>query len=135
MYPPIGAGSKSLPKWILVISALFALMEIAVSVALLVSGSTMLENVDFTARGVDYLVATWAIRQFALGVILAVATAKRSASMLTTGYIFLLVMFIGDLCIGIYQNEAALVISAAAMSAVSAGLLFALNRATKTRLA
>lgn len=119
---------KPLPKWILVVSALFALMEIMVSLALCFSPQSVLETVDLAAKGVSYVVYMWAARQFALGFIFAFATFKKSVPMLTIAYIFFLVMFIGDLFIGIAQKESALIISAVVMCAVSSAMLFALNR-------
>ncbi len=96
---------KSLPKWILIVSGFFALMELGVSVSLCVSPQSVLETVDLNAKGVDYLIYMWAARQFALGFIFAFATFKKSIPMLTIAYIFFLVM-----CI------------------ISSAMLFAINR-------
>ena len=70
----------------------------------------------------------WAARQFALGFILAFATIKKSAPMLILAYIFLLVMFVGDLLIGISQKENALIIAAVVMIIVSSVMIFAINK-------
>jgi hypothetical protein len=121
-------GQKPLPTWILIVSGLFALLEIVVSVSLVVSPESALENVDLTAKGVDYLIYMWAARQFALGFIFAFATIKKSVPMLTLAYIFFLVMFVGDLLIGISQKENSLIIAAVVMCAISAILLFVLNK-------
>ena len=121
-------GQKPLPKWILIVSGLFALLEIVVSVSLVVSPESALENVDLTAKGVDYLIYMWAARQFALGFIFTFATIKKSVPMLTLAYIFFLVMFVGDLLIGISQKENSLFIAAVVMCAISAILLFVLNK-------
>ena len=119
---------RSLPKWLLAISGLFALLEIIVSLSLCLSPQSVLETVDLNARGVEYLIYMWATRQFALGFILGFATLKRSLPMLTIAYIFFLVMFIGDFFIGIWQKEISLIISASVMCAVSAALIFVINR-------
>jgi hypothetical protein len=119
---------KSLPKWILIVSGLFALLEIGVSFSICFSPESVLETVDFSAKGVDYLAYMWASRQFALGFIFAFATFKRSAPMLTIAYVFFLVMFIGDLLIGISQKENSLIISAVVMCIISSALIFAINR-------
>jgi len=119
---------KPLPKWILIVSALFALMEIGVSLSLCFSPQSVLETVDLNAKGVDYLIYMWAARQFALGFIFAFATFKKSAPMLTTAYVFFLVMFIGDFFIGIFQKETSLIISAIVMCIISSALLFILNK-------
>lgn len=121
-------AQTSVPKWILVVSALFALMEILVSMAICFSPQSVLETVDLNAKGVDYLVYMWASRQFALGVIFGFATIKRSVPMVTIAYIFFLVMFIGDLLIGISQKENGLIISAVVMCIVSSAMLFVLNK-------
>lgn len=118
----------TLPKWILIVSALFALMEIMVSVSLCVAPESILETVDFSAKGVHYLVYMWATRQFALGFILGYATFKRSVPMLTLAYIFFLVMFAGDLFIGVLQKEVSLIISALVMCAIASALIFVINR-------
>lgn len=119
---------KTLPRWILIVSGLFAAMEILVSVSLCVSPESVLETVDLTAKGVDYLIYMWAARQFALGFIFAYATLKRSIPMLTMAYLFFLVMFVGDFFIGIIQKENSLIISALVMCAISSALLFVLNK-------
>lgn len=121
-------GQKSLPTWILILSGFFALMEIGVSISICFSPQSVLENVDINAKGVDYLIYMWAARQFALGFIFAFATFKKSIPMLTIAYIFFLVMFIGDLFIGILQKENSLVISAVIMCVISSVLLFVINR-------
>ena len=119
---------KSLPKWILIISGLFALMELMVSMSLCISPQSVLETVDLHAKGVDYVIYMWAARQFALGVIFAFATFKKSIPMLTIAYIFFFVMFVGDFIIGILQKENALIISALVMCAISSTLIFVINK-------
>ncbi|UIR57183.1 hypothetical protein LZQ00_05050 [Sphingobacterium sp. SRCM116780] len=122
------AGQKTLPKWILIISGVFALMEIMVSLSIWFSPKSVLETVDLNATGVDYLIRMWAVRQFALGFIFAFATFKKSLPMLTIVYIFFLVMFVGDFFIGILQKENALIIAAVVMCILSSALLFAINK-------
>lgn len=121
-------GQKSLPKWILIVSALFALMELAVSFSIFFSPQSILEKVDLTAKGVDYLVYMWAVRQFALGFIFGYATFKKSIPMLTIAYIFFLVMFVGDLFVGISQKENSLIIAALVMCIISSAMIFAINK-------
>jgi hypothetical protein len=117
-----------LPKWILIISALFAVMEIMVSFLLCFSPQEVVDKVDLNANGVDYIIQMWSARQFALGFIFAFATYKKSVPMLMISYIFFLVMFIGDLFIGISQKETSLIISAVVMCIISSAMLFALNK-------
>ena len=119
---------KSLPKWILIVSGLFALLEIMVSISLCVSPQSVLETVDLTAKGVDYVIYMWAARQFALGFIFGFATIKKSAPMLTITYIFFLVMFVGDFVIGMLQKENPLIISAIVMCIISSALIYAINK-------
>lgn len=121
-------GQKSLPKWILIVSGLLALIELMVSLLLIFSPESALDTVDLNAKGVDYLIYMWAARQFALGFILGFATFKRSIPMLTIAYIFLLVMFIGDLLIGISQKNNSLIISAVVMCIISSVLIFVINK-------
>jgi hypothetical protein len=124
----MAAERPTLPKWILIVSALFAVLELMVSISLCLSPESVLETVDHSAKGVDYLIYLWAARQFALGFIFGFATWKRSVPMLTIAYIFLLVMFIGDLFIGVSQNEISLVIGAVVMCLIASVLLVALNK-------
>ena len=119
---------KSLPKWILIVSGLFAILELMVSILLCFSPQSVLETVDLNTKGVDYLLYMWAARQFALGVIFGFATIKKSIPMLTLAYIFFLVMFVGDFIIGITQKENSLIISALVMCFVSSALIFAINK-------
>jgi hypothetical protein len=119
---------KTLPKWILIVSGLFALLELGVSLSLCIAPQSVLETVDLNAKGIDYVIYMWAVRQFALGFIFGFATFKKSIPMLTLAYIFLLVMFIGDLLIGMAQKENALVIVALVMCVISAAMIFAINK-------
>jgi len=117
-----------LPKWILIISGLFALLEIIVSISLCFSPQSVLETVDLSGKGVIYLVYMWAARQFALGFIFGFATLKRSIPMLTIAYIFFLVMMVGDLFIGILQKENSLIIAALVMCVISSAMIVAINK-------
>lgn len=103
-------------------------MELGVSISLCLAPESVLENVDLTAKGVGYVVEMWAARQFALGVIFGYSTLRKSVPMLTIAYVFFLVMFVGDFVIGVFQSETALIISSLVMIAVSAVLLYFLNR-------
>ncbi len=119
---------KSLPTWILIVSGLFAVLELGVSVSLCLSPQSVVETVDLSAKGVDYLIYMWAARQFALGFIFGFATFKKSIPMLTIAYIFFLVMFVGDFFIGISQKENSLIISAVVMCIISSALIYAINK-------
>ena len=119
---------KSVPKWILIVSGIFALLELMVSLSICFSPQSVLETVDLNAKGVDYIVYMWAVRQFALGFIFGFATFKKSIPMLTIAYIFFLVMFVGDFFIGISQKENSLIISALVMCIISSALIFAINK-------
>jgi hypothetical protein len=103
-------------------------MEISVSVLMGVSPDSVLENVDASAKGVQFLVYMWAVRQFAIGFIFGFATFKKSIPMLTIAYVFFLVMFVGDLLIGILQKENGQVISAIILCIISSAMLFAINK-------
>ncbi len=119
---------RSLPIWILVVSGLFALLELSVSFLLFFSPQSVVETVDLTAKGVDFVIYMWAARQFALGFIFAFSTIKRSIPMLTIAYIFFLVMFVGDLFMGISQKENSLIISALVMVFISSAMIFVINK-------
>lgn len=121
-------AQKSLPKWILIVSGFFALLELMVSATLYFSPQSVVETVDLSAKGVDYLIHMWAGRQLALGFIFAFATFKKSISMLTISYIFFLVMFAGDLFIGILQKENSMILGALVMCIISSALIFVINK-------
>jgi hypothetical protein len=119
------------PTWILIVSGIFAMLELSVSIMLCVSPEAVLETVDLHAKGVIYVIYMWAARQFALGVIFGFATFRKSIPMLTIAYIFFLVMFAGDFVIGILQKENSLIVSALAMIIISSALLYILNKRNK----
>ena len=121
-------AQKSLPKWVLVVSGIFALLELMVSLVLCFSPQSILDSVDLNAKGVDYLIYMWAARQFALGFIFGFATYKKSIPMLIIAYIFFLVMMVGDFIIGIVQKENSLILGALVMCIISSVLIFAINK-------
>lgn len=119
---------KLIPKWILIVSALFALIEIMGSATLCFWPESLMETVDLSAKGVHYLIYMWASRQFALGIIIGFAAYKKSIPMLNIAYIFLLVMFIGDFIIGITQRGNSIIMSAIFMCIISSAMLYAINK-------
>ena len=124
----IAEAQKSLPGWILIVTWIFAFLELMISITLCVSPQSVVETVDLQAKGVDYLVYMWAARQFALAFIFGFAALKKSIPMLTIAYVFFLVMFIGDFFIGIKQGETSLIIAALIMCAVSSLMIIAINK-------
>ena len=120
-------GQKSLPKWILIVSGLFALLGLMVSSSLWFSPQSVLQTVDLNAKGVDYLIYMWAARQFAVGFIFGFATLKKSIPMLTIAYIFFLVMNIADFLIGVSQHDCSLYIGAGVMCIIASIMIFAIN--------
>lgn len=116
------------PKWIIFISGLLALLELLVSLSLFFAPESVAENVDLKAKGVDYLMQTWAIRQFALGIIFAVATFKRSAQMLFISFLFFSVLMFGDVWIGITQHNWGLSVIAGIFAVFSSFILFYLKK-------
>ncbi len=124
-------GQKSIPKWILIVSGLFALLGLMVSSSLCFSPQSVLQTVDLNAKGVDYLIYMWAARQFAVGFIFGFATFKKSIPMLTIAYIFFLVMNIGDFFIGISQHDSSLYIGAGVMCIIALTMLYFINKQSK----
>ena len=122
------ATHNSITKWIIILTALLALMEIGVSLYLFLMPESMADQMDLQAKGAGYLIGMWSTRQFALGVMLAFAAFKRSAPMLMAAYIFVLVMFIGDLVVGIKEQDNMLMASALVMSALAGLVLYELYR-------
>lgn len=119
---------QKLPLWILIISGLLALMELAVGAQLALAPETVLETVNLKATGVDSVVQMWAARQIALGVIFAFATIKRSASMLFICFLFLMVMMLGDVVVGFVHKEYTMIIAGSVMAAASSVMLWILNK-------
>lgn len=119
---------KSLPIWILIVSAIFVLLELLGGILLCMSPQDVVGAVDVNAKGVDYVFYMWAVRQFALASIFAFATIKKSGSMLTVAYVFFSLMMIGDLIIGILQKENAMIVASFVMLIISSAMLFAINR-------
>lgn len=117
--------------WLIVLTYLFAAMEIMVSFSIWSNPQAIIETLDATASGVGFLAKMWAVRQLALGAILAFAAFKKSRPMLSVAYLFVLIMFLGDLVIGIGEKQNPLILSAAIMALVAAGLLYLINK-TKT---
>ena len=124
-------GQKSLPKWILIVSGLFALLGLMVSSSLCFSPQSVLQTVDLNAKGVDYLIYMWAARQFAVGFIFGFATFKKSIPMLTIAYVFFLVMNICDFIIGISQHDSSLYIGAGVMCIIASTMLYFINKQSK----
>ena len=122
---------KSIPKWILIVSGLFAILGLMVSSSLCFSPQSVLQTVDLNAKGVDYLIYMWAARQFAVGFIFGFATLKKSIPMLTIAYIFFLVMNIGDFFIGISQLDSSLYIGAGVMCIIASTMLYFINKQSK----
>src|SRR5688572_1911938 len=121
-------GQKPIPKWILIVSGLIALLEVGVSLSLCFAPQSVLETVDLNAKGVNYIIYMWAARQFALGFIFGFATFKKSIPMLTIAYIFFLIMMVGDFFIGILQKNNSLIIAALVMCIISSAMIFAINK-------
>jgi len=117
-----------IPKWVLVVSFLFALLGFMVSFTLLFAPENAIETVDLNVKGVDYLIQMWAVRQFTVGFIFLYSVLKKSKPMLNTAYIFFLIMNIGDIIIGFVQNDIGLIIGASIMSILSTVMLYFLNR-------
>ena len=122
---------KSIPKWILIVSGIFALLGLIVSSTLIFLPESSLKTVDLKAKGVSYLIQMWATRQFAVGFIFGFATLKKSTSMLTITYIFFLVMNIGDFFIGISQHDNSLYIGAGVMCIIASTMLYFINKQSK----
>ena len=124
--------NSKIPKWILIVSILFALLGFMVSSTLVFSPENAIKTVDFDAKGVDYLIRMWAVRQFTVGFIFLYSVLKKSKPMLNIAYIFFLVMNIGDIVVGISQSDNSLIIGASTMSVISIVMLYFINR--KARL-
>jgi hypothetical protein len=122
---------KLISTWILVVSGIFAVLGLIVSLSLLFSPQSVLKTVDLNAKGVNYLIYMWSARQFAEGFIFGYATLKKSKPMLTLAYIFFLVMNIGDFLIGVNQKDNSLIIGALVMCIIAPLMIYFINKQTK----
>jgi len=120
--------NSQMPKWILIVSILFALLGFMVSTTLVFAPENAIKTVDFDAKGVDYLIQMWAVRQFTVGFIFLYSVIKKSKPMLNIAYVFFLVMNIGDIIIGFLQDDNSLIIGASIMSVISVIMLYYINR-------
>lgn len=124
--------NSQMPKWILIVSILFALLGFMVSTTLLFSPENAIKTVDFEANGVGYLIQMWAVRQFTVGFIFLYSVIKKSNPMLNIAYIFFLVMNIGDIIIGFLQDDNSLITGASIMSVISVIMLYYINRKVRS---
>lgn len=122
---------NNIPKWMLIVTGLFALLAFAVSATLIISPQSALETVDLNAKGVNYLTQMWAARQFALGCIFAIAILKQSRQMIFLAFTFFLVMNVCDAIIGLKQSDNGLIFGALIMCAISTVILYFTNRQIK----
>ena len=120
--------NSQIPKWILIVSILFALLGFMVSTTLLFAPENAIKTVDLEANGVDYLIQMWAVRQFTVGFIFLYSVIKKSKPMLNIAYIFFLVMNIGDIIIGFLQDDNSLIIGASIMAVISVIMLYYIKR-------
>jgi len=120
--------NSQIPKWILIVSILFALLGFMVSTTLLFAPENAIKTVDFEANGVDYLIQMWAVRQFTVGFIFLYSVIKKSKPMLNIAFIFFLVMNIGDIIIGFLQDDNSLIIGASIMAVISVIMLYYIKR-------
>lgn len=120
--------TKNLPLWLIIVSGMFAALEIMVSFSIWFTPETVVEVSTLKSNGVIFLTRMWAVRQFALGSIIGFATWKKSTPMLTLSYIFLLIMFLGDGLVGIVQKEQPLIMAAGLMCCISGAILFMLHK-------
>ena len=125
--------NSQIPKWILIVSILFALLGFMVSTTLLFAPENAIKTVDFEANGVGYLIQMWAVRQFTIGFIFLCSVIKKSKPMLNITYIFFLVMNVGDIIIGFLQDDNSLIIGASAMSLISVIMLYYINRKVRIK--
>jgi LPXTG-motif cell wall-anchored protein len=56
------------------------------------------------------------------------ATIKRSIPMLTLAYIFFVVMFLGDLIVGVLQKNNSLIVGGLVMILIASALIFLINK-------
>jgi hypothetical protein len=56
------------------------------------------------------------------------ATIKRSIPMLTLAYIFFVIMFLGDLIVGVLQKNNSLIIGRLVMILIASALIFLINK-------
>jgi hypothetical protein len=123
--------TKKISKWILIVTGLYALLTLIGAIALVFSPETVADSVDLTAKGVIYLIHIWAVRHFAMAFIFAFATFKKSVPMLSITYISLLVTSIGDIIVGVSENESSFFIPAIVAGLFASVMIFFVQKQTK----
>lgn len=116
------------PKHIHILTALLALLSIAVTCTLIFMPQAALPFIRLDDAGMTYLRFMWAARQGALAGIFALAFVKKMAPMYVSAYTFFLIMNCADAGIGLVQGDAGLFGGALVMCVISSSVLLHLRR-------
>ncbi|MGZ3698693.1 MAG: hypothetical protein ACXVCH_11400 [Bdellovibrionota bacterium] len=120
--------NNSIPKWILVVSALMCLLGIFVGCSLYFSPGAFIQDVDFSSSGTRYLAYMWGARQITLGSIIGYSALKRSVPMLQISLAAYSVMNVQDFVIGALRGDHGLMIGATVFAFGPAFMVFRLAR-------
>lgn len=118
----------SIPKWIVIVSALIAALGLFVGLSLYYSPGTFIENVDFSSQWTRYLTNMWAARQIAIVAIIGYSLFRRSHVMLKVSLIAYCLMNIQDALIGVSLSDSGLMIGATIACVLSGSMIWVLSK-------
>src|SRR5262245_43531963 len=118
--------------WIIVISSLLALLGIAISISMyLLPANTFIPGLDPENSAIVYINSMCAARQLSIASCIGFAALRRSAPMLTLGWICYLILNIQDALIGVNQHDSGMIGGGIVISFLSVFILYKLNAKRK----
>lgn len=123
--------NKKIPKWISVVSILITLLGLFVGISLYLSPNSFIQNVDFSATGVSFLIGMWAARQIAIAAIIGYSVIKQSAPMLKISLIAYALMNLQDIAIGVSRSDSGLIVGAFIFGTLSISMIIILTLKSK----
>lgn len=123
--------SKSIPKWISLVSALLSLLGLFVGFSLYFSPAKFMDQVDFSGKGVHFLTNMWAARQIAIASIIGYSVIRQSSQMLLVSLGAYCLMNLQDIFIGISMSDSGLGTGASIFTLISGSMIILLVKSKK----
>ena len=93
----------SVPRWLIVLAWLLAILTIATGAGGYFAAEAMFETIDLEITEAWFVVKTWAARNVAIGLFIAYAAWRRSKTALSMAFLLHLFVDIQDAIIGFYR--------------------------------
>ncbi len=122
-------GKISILIWVLAFA--IALLGIFVGTSLFIAPERFLANVDFTARGANFLAQMWGARQLAIALTILFTLWKRNPALLQVSLSVYALMNLLDSGIGIVQHDISLAAGSSVFLLLSSSLIYLLSRQKK----